>query len=103
MAIALEFLEVSTNDTEIKEEFNICWRRGPQEDETAKYQFNGEKTLKMQDKFDRISGFYQNKKGEFQRKTCAFRTRIGGKTHLDNFDLSSQIGNKNTPVEINLG
>lgn len=103
MAISLQFLEVSS-ETETTDEFNICWRRGPQEDETAKYQFEpGQKILKMTDKFDRISGFYQNKKGEFQRKTCAFRLRIGGKSHLSNFDLSSQVGNKNTSVEITLG
>ena len=80
MAISLQFLEVRTEE-DITDEFNVCWRRGPQEDETAKYQFEpGTKVLKMSEKFDRMSGFYQNKKGEFQRKTCAFRLRIGGKS-----------------------
>ena len=62
MAISLQFLEVSSKVI-ITDEFNICWRRGPQEDETATYKFEqGQKTLKMTDEFDRISGFYQNKK-----------------------------------------
>jgi len=81
MAISLQFLEATTTPTAAAnmDEFNICWRRGPQEDETAKYRFEqGQTMLKMGDKFDRISGFYQNKKGDFQRKTCAFRLKVGG-------------------------
>jgi hypothetical protein len=38
MAISLQFLEVRTEE-DITDEFNVCWRRGPQEDETAKYKF----------------------------------------------------------------
>ena len=62
MAISLQFLEASSKVV-ITDEFNIVWRRGPQEDETATYKFEeGKKKLKMTDEFDRISGFYQNKK-----------------------------------------
>jgi hypothetical protein len=62
MAVSLQFLEVSSS-VDITDEFNIVWRRGPQEDETATYKFEpGKRTLKMTDEFDRISGFYQNKK-----------------------------------------
>ena len=62
MAISLQFLEARSS-VDISDEFNIVWKRGPQEDETAKYKFEpGKRTLKMTDEFDRISGFYQNKK-----------------------------------------
>ena len=49
MAISLQFLEVCSK-VDITDEFNITWRRGPQEDETATYKFDqGSSKLKMTD------------------------------------------------------
>ena len=57
----------------------------------------------MEDKFERISGFYKDKNGKFQKKTCEFKLMVGAKTKSRvSFDMSSQIGDKNEPIVIKM-
>ena len=57
----------------------------------------------MTDKFERVSGFYQDKEGKFQKKNCEFKLMVGTKQEsIGEFDMSSQIGNKNEPIVIKM-
>lgn len=59
--------------------------------------------LEMNDEFERVSGFYQNKEGVFQKKTCEFKIMVGSKQEAScTFDLSTQLGNKNKPIDIKM-
>ena len=105
MKIILTFVEVSVL-TPVAGEFYFQWKRGPQEDMTKNYYFgqnNDVKKLVMEDKFERISGFYKDKNGKFQKKTCEFKLMVGAKTKSRvSFDMSSQIGDKNEPIVIKM-
>lgn len=89
MFIELKLIEIKTNQY-FDDRFVIIWKRGPQEDTTATYQFEEDETiLSLNDKFEKVSGFYLNKKMEFQKKICSFRImRLSGKSSIVNFDLS---------------
>ena len=44
----------------------------------------------MDDSFERVSGFYHDKSGKFQKKTCEFKLMVNTKNKAAvNFDMST--------------
>ena len=44
----------------------------------------------MDDSFERVSGFYHDKSGKFQKKTCEFKLMVNTKNKaVVNFDMST--------------
>ena len=82
-------------------DFSVVWIRGPHVNHSKSYNFGGDGTVAMDDKFEQISGFYQNQKAQFQKKATVFKLRKGTKV-LDTvaLDLSKYVGNKNEPLSI---
>jgi hypothetical protein len=58
LKIDLRLKEIECKGEPLGQEFYILWKRGPQSCNTEKYSFGGEKTIKLNDKFERLSGFY---------------------------------------------
>ena len=109
MQINLKFMEIRTKNP-IKEEFYITWKRGQLVEMTKNYTFvqSNRSTiltrLDLVDKeFEKVSAFYTNKEGIFQKKMCEFAIMVGKNTEARmTFDMSKQVGNKNKPIEIHL-
>ena len=58
----------------------MIWKRGPQSDMSRNYKFpSSENKVILDDQFERVSGFYQNKEGIFQKKTCEFKVMVDTK------------------------
>ena len=82
-------------------DFSVVWIRGPHVNQTKSYNFGGNEAIAIDDKFEQISGFYQNQKAQFQKKATVFKLKKGAKI-LDTvaMDLSKYVGNKNEPLSI---
>ena len=49
----------------------IAWTRGPQRDETSKFEINPDQIdYQLKESFKRESHFYREKDGSYQKKTC---------------------------------
>ena len=50
----------------------VAWTRGPQKDESTKFEVSPDKTsYDVNQKFSKISHFFREKDGSIQKKTCS--------------------------------
>ena len=74
--IGCEITELTITNPKIPVSFKVEWIRGPQKETTEPKSTNwidSNKCVKVGESFTRLSGFHQNKKGQFMSKNCEFK------------------------------
>ena len=97
----------STKGEVISNDFFIQWKRGPQTEPSASYNFESGKIVVMSDKFERVSGFYQTKK-EWSKKECIFQLMTMKKDKLKvvtetKVNMAEMIGSILAKKEVDMG
>lgn len=84
----------------------VMWKRGPQEDCTNSFEMNDiQDEIDVDFQFKRVSTFYRNNKGNYEKKLCEFhlyREDDGAKKLIgkEDFDMSPFVGYNEKPCTI---